>query len=81
MRLTIRRIKLDSQGYDRHGRYYGVGDRLYYCPEVSEMRALTSVYYLEPDECRANDLQEARAIFKARMERMDRPGCKREVTP
>lgn len=81
MRLTIRRVKLDRQGYDCQGRYWGTGERLYFCPEVDDMREETSVYYREPSHVRAPDLKSAREIFKDRMYRMDRPGCKREVTP
>lgn len=74
MRLTIRRVKLNAQGYDRRGRYYGAGERLYYCPEVDDKREEVSCYFREDPFIRTNDLRFARECFKARMERMSKPG-------
>ena len=70
MKLTVRRIKLNSQGYNKHGFYWGAGERLYCCPEISELREATSVFYVEGDFCRAPNQHVAREIFKARAERM-----------
>lgn len=68
----MRRIKLNRQGYTRGGVYWGVGERLYYCPELTDIRERTSVFYVEPDLCRAPDVSRAREIFRARAERMVR---------
>jgi hypothetical protein len=29
--MYLRRVRLDSQGYDKHGAYFGLGAPLYWC--------------------------------------------------
>lgn len=79
MRLDIRRVKLNAQGRDRQGRYWGTGERLYYCPQVAEKREEVAAWFMEDPYCRARDLKFAREIFKARMERMSKPGHQRSA--
>lgn len=73
-RLTIQRIKLDRGGYDSRGRYWGVGDRLYTCPELADLRERVRVMYRESSEVRAVDLKQAREILTARFTRLNMPG-------
>jgi hypothetical protein len=56
--------------------YWGVGDRLYACVSEEAEQVWEDCYYAfrEPLVCRAKDHIEARAIFKARLERMAKPG-------
>lgn len=70
MKITVHRIRLNSQGYDARGRYWGQGERLYHCPEVEEARDVTWFYFREHSECRAKDVKAAREIFRSRLERM-----------
>jgi len=30
-KLTLRRVPIDSGGYDRNGTYFGIGERMYWC--------------------------------------------------
>ena len=68
MRLTVRRIELDRDGYTRRGVYFGTGERLYTCSEISELRAVVSVwcgaYGGTADTIRAPNLAAARAKFQ-----------------
>lgn len=75
MGITVRRIRIDSQGYAYgtyfgNGVYFGVGEPLYYCPEIAELRGETSVNWVESAFQRAKNVGEARMVFKGRMERM-----------
>jgi hypothetical protein len=60
LKLLATRVRLDRQGYDRHGRYYGVG---------------APVYRVEADnnweftEVRASDAKSARAKALPEIER------------
>lgn len=69
MRLTIRRIKLNRDGYDSQGRYWGAGERFYYCPTIDESGARERAWphNAVKSACRAPDVTTAREIFQARL--------------
>ena len=85
MKLTIRRVKLDCMGYEASGyakgRYWGVGDRLYYCPELDEVRSETSIRECNEPHARAPDLAAARRVFTRRMEQSAALPRRAQVTP
>lgn len=58
--VKVSRVKLDGQGYDRGGRYFGTGTRLYHY-EVEQ-----SFYNDESGYMRASDYQEARKAFQSK---------------
>lgn len=58
IRLYLERVKLDSGGYDRRGRYYGVGLPLY---RASDDRGDVDV------EIRANDRAHAKDLVRRRL--------------
>jgi hypothetical protein len=55
--VKIVRVKLDRQGYDRRGNYWGTGPRLY-CAEIDDGETLRYVH------TRAHDYQGVRAWYK-----------------
>lgn len=71
MKITVRRIHLDSMGYEASGyskgRYWGVGLPLYYCPELETMRETTPIRDCNEPHARARDLDSAREVFARRM--------------
>lgn len=67
MGLTVRRVKIDSGGYDDNGRYWGIRQRLYYCPEIADVRKAS---FYNDCHTRAKDQFEARLIFKEKMNRL-----------
>ena len=70
MPFTIRRVRIDRNGYGDTGTYWGVGKRLYYSPEVAILRENVQVYFREEAFVRADSPKEARDIFKAAVARM-----------
>lgn len=58
IRLYLERVKLDSGGYDRHGRYYGRGLPLY---RASDDRGDVDI------ELRANDRAHAKDLVRRRL--------------
>ena len=77
MKLTVRRVRLDAQGYDSKGKYWGTGLPLYYCPELADAR---SPLFYGDAYVRARNSGEARRIFKKLMGGVTfsglMPGCK-----
>jgi hypothetical protein len=55
--VKIARVKVDRQGYDRHGRYWGVGPRLYRA-DIDDGETVRTVH------TRAYDYQGVRAWYK-----------------
>lgn len=53
--MTIERIKLDSQGYTKHGQYYGTGDPLWRIEADLEEETIAIVL-------RAKDRKEAKTL-------------------
>ncbi len=58
--VKVSRVRLDGQGYDRGGRYFGVGPRLFHF-EVEQ-----AYYNDESGYMRAHSYQEARNHFKSK---------------
>ena len=57
VKLYLRRVYLDSQGYDKNGTYFGWGKPLYwYCTADGSVDAMT----------RADDRDDAKAIVRGR---------------
>ena len=53
MAVHVELIRIDRQGYDRHGRYWGVGERLYHIYDDDEVF---------DTHVRASDSKEAKAL-------------------
>ena len=68
--FTVRRIHINGMGYDKRGRYWGVGDRLYYSPELEATRAWTQISYVNEPYCRAPHVKLAREVFARRLASM-----------
>ena len=72
MKVTVRRVQLDSMGYEaggfHKGRYWGVGLPLYYCPELEDLRSETPIRECNEPHCRASDINAAHEVFVRRME-------------
>lgn len=65
MRVShVVRIKLDAQGYDRDGKYWGVGQPLFFCSDAAEV---DPTRWFETAYCRATDAVEASSIFSRRL--------------
>ena len=58
--VKVSRVRLDRQGYDRGGRYFGVGPSLYHY-EVDE-----PYFNYDSGYMRASSYQEARNHFKSK---------------
>jgi len=58
--VKVSRVRLDGQGYDRGGRYFGTGPRLYHY-EVEQ-----AFYNDDSGYMRAATYQEARSFFKSK---------------
>ncbi len=71
MGITVRRVKLDAGGYDDTGRYWGTGKRLYYCPEIVDIKGAS---FYNDAHTRADDNFAARDVFEQTMERLKRAG-------
>lgn len=54
--LKVKQIKLNKQGYDSHGRYWGIGAKLYVAQDEFRPNMLDYGLYA----VRANDAKEAR---------------------
>ena len=71
MKVTVRRVHLDSMGYESQGfhkgRYWGVGQPLYYCPELEALRDERPIRECNEPHCRASDVNAAHDIFVRRM--------------
>ncbi len=61
----VKRVKLDRQGYDENGRYYGVGEPLYsvYFETMNEKR--TQLIYSGGGRFRAQNYKYARKLVKS----------------
>ena len=72
MKVTVRRVQLDSMGFEARGinkgRYWGVGLPLYYCPELETLRSETPIRDCNEPHCRAHDINAAHEVFVRRME-------------
>jgi hypothetical protein len=58
--VKVSRVRLDGQGYDRGGRYFGTGPRLFHF-EVEQ-----PYFNCESGYMRAHSYQEARMHFKCK---------------
>jgi hypothetical protein len=62
MRISVERIHINRQGYDRRGTYWGVGDPLFYSSTVAEAGGYPSENF-----ARARSAKAARDMFAMRL--------------
>ncbi len=67
MRISVERVHINRQGYDRRGMYWGVGDPLWYSGSVAEAGGNQSDNFV-----RARSHKAARDIFIARIAELQR---------
>jgi len=82
-KITVRRVHIDSMGYESQGfhkgRYWGVGQPLYYCPELEALRDERPIRECNEPHCRASDSNAAHEIFVRRMTETLRLPTRKEI--
>lgn len=75
-RLHVRRISINKDGYDSNGRYWGIGERLYWCSDIADM----SIAWQSRSYIRAKDFSAAHKAFREVMDLIEqREHDKREM--
>ena len=67
--MRITRIKLDRMGYDKAGRYWGVGDLLWHCDSDELSEGSIMGYGHDKANARAPNREAARMVFERRIAR------------